>query len=146
VSSRWAARRLINRETPTTGSNEKAPVKTRFCFLPVYFRSGAYLVGRLLRVRSGMQLSHSKLEAFTGNVFDQATGKPIAGSEVHYLDDNPPMDMKGKPLRGIIRGTVTNGPRRKFTGCLRIYLWRLMQSGVIAPGYYADKFYGSGGL
>jgi hypothetical protein len=90
-----------------------------------------------------MQLSHSKLEAFTGNVFDQATGKPIAGAEVHYLDDNPPMDMKGKPLRGIIRGTVTTGldGSYRLPADLPLATYAIR---VIAPGYYADKFHGSG--
>lgn len=84
-------------------------MKTRLVFSPYIFALALILWGAHFGSAQECNCPTPTLEAFTGDVFDQATGKPIAGAEVHYLDDNPPMDMKGKPLRGITRGMVTTG-------------------------------------
>jgi len=83
-----------------------------------------------------------KLEPFTGHVLDAATGKPIAGAEVHYLDDNPPIDRNNRPVRGIISGTVTTEAdgSYKLPTDLPLATFRIR---VTAPGYYGGRFYDS---
>jgi len=81
-----------------------------------------------------------KLQPFTGHVFDQATGKPIAGASVHFLDDNPPMGRNMKPLRGFTLGEVETGPDGSYTLPEDLPL-STYEIRITAPGYYGYKFY-----
>jgi hypothetical protein len=82
------------------------------------------------------------LQPFTGHVFDAETHKPIAGARIHYLNDNPPLNREGKPVRGVISGVVTSAQDGSFAlpADLPLATYAIR---VIALGYDAEAIYDS---
>lgn len=91
---------------------------------------------------SDCHCSPPKLQPFTGHVFDAQTHKPIAGAQIHYLDDNPPLNREGKPVRGVISGVVTSAQDGSFAlpADLPLATYAIR---VTAPGYDAESIYDS---
>jgi hypothetical protein len=79
---------------------------------------------------------------FTGRVLDADSHKPIPGARIHYLDDNPPIDRNGNPVRGIVSGDVTSAQDGSFALPADLPL-ATYEVTVIAFGYYASEIYDS---